>query len=174
VIRFQKKLLNLKEHPIPSLGLPVVLHRKSFCVIGLRRQDDGKRPCAFDSRHTLSAHVMLSVAKHPVIFHQLQDITGSFTFVQDDGERPCVPASRHAFPTPVMLSVAKHPVIFHRQDFTGSFTLKGFRMTEKGHAFPILVMLSVTKHPVIFQNYSGVVTLRDSQSSNPSQMHSVN
>ena len=34
VIRFQKNLLNLKEHPIPSLGLPVVLHRESFCVIG--------------------------------------------------------------------------------------------------------------------------------------------
>ena len=32
VIRFQKKLLNLKEHPIPSLGLPVVLHRESFCI----------------------------------------------------------------------------------------------------------------------------------------------
>ena len=36
VIRFQKKLLNLKEHPIPSLGLPVVLHRESFCVMGQR------------------------------------------------------------------------------------------------------------------------------------------
>ena len=31
VIRFRKKLLNLKEHPIPSLGLSVVLHRESFC-----------------------------------------------------------------------------------------------------------------------------------------------
>ena len=33
VIRFQKKLLNLKEHPIPSLGLSVVLHRESFCIL---------------------------------------------------------------------------------------------------------------------------------------------
>ena len=37
VIRFQKKLLNLKEHPIPSLGLPVVLHRESFCILAIAR-----------------------------------------------------------------------------------------------------------------------------------------
>ena len=36
VIRFQKKLLNLKEHPIPSLGLSVVLHRESFCFLANR------------------------------------------------------------------------------------------------------------------------------------------
>ena len=38
-------------------------------------------------------------------------------------------AKRHAISILVMLSAAKHPVIFHNQDFTGSFTLKGFRMT---------------------------------------------
>ena len=90
-------------------------------------------------RHAISIPVMLSAAKHPVIFHNqdftgsftlkgfrmtvMQTITGSFTSVQDDGKTSGNLDSRHAEAQP------KHPVIFHIQDFTGSFTLKGFRMT---------------------------------------------
>ena len=85
----------------------------------------------------------------------MQTITGSFRFQrqddkveddehQDDGKTSCNLDSRHAEAQP------KHPVIFQELDFTGSFTLKGFRMTAKRHAILILVMLRRSRSIQLF------------------------
>ncbi len=72
-------------------------------------------------------------------------------------------AKRHAILIPVMLSAAKHPVTLHQQqDFTGSFTLKGFRMT---------VMQTITGS-FRFQRQDDKV--EDDEHQDDSQMHIVN
>ncbi|SOD13551.1 hypothetical protein SAMN06298224_1274 [Fibrobacter sp. UWB16] len=118
-------------------------------------------------RHAISIPVMLSAAKHPVTLHQQQDFTGSFRFQrqddkveddehQDDGKTSGNLDSRHAEAQP------KHPVIFHIQDFTGSFTLKGFRMT---------VMQTITGS-FRFQRQDDKV--EDDEHQDDGQMHIVN
>ena len=65
VIRFQKNLLSLKEHPIPSLGLSVVLHRESFCIIG---------PSGYNAKHCGSdIGVQAPLHRSPYVFVFFQD-----------------------------------------------------------------------------------------------------